>query len=90
MSCKRSGVTMSKPFEDTWTDDEGTMRLRYRVAASCSKPKSGQSTPLDLWQECRWGADDWECEPWQLGQAKGGSSGTRPAADWLDPSQRGR
>ena len=91
MSCKRSGVSMSEVFEDTWTDkDDGAMRLRYHVAASCSKPKKDASGPIDMWQECRWEENDWACEPWRFGRAGGSSSGSKPASEWLDPSQRGR
>ncbi|MEM6290701.1 MAG: hypothetical protein AAGA54_05525 [Myxococcota bacterium] len=90
MNCKRGGVKLSETFEDTWTDDDGVMHVRYRVGASCSKPKSDGSDGLDVWRVCRWTDDRYKCEDWQAGKAGGASSGTKSAPAWLDGTQRGR
>ncbi len=78
---------MSEVFEDTWTGADGAMRVRYRVGASCTKPKSGSVDPMDVWQECRWSDGGWDCGPWQTGTPRGTSA---PAATYLDPAGRGR
>ncbi len=87
MGCKRGGLTLSEVFEDTWTGEDGVMRLRYRVGASCTKPKNGPVAPVDLWQECRWSSGKWDCGDWQTGTPSGPDS---PATNYLNPEQRGR
>jgi len=87
MDCKRSGLTLSEVFEETWTGEDGAMRVRYRVGASCTKPKNGPVAPLDAWQECRWSSDRWDCGEWQTG-TPGGLD--KPAADYLNVEERGR
>ncbi len=87
IGCKRSGVTLSEVFEDTWTGEDGAMRLRYRVGASCTKPENGPVAPVDVWQECRWADEAWDCGPWVTGTP--GGAGT-PATDYLNVERRGR
>ncbi len=90
MDCKRGGVRISEPFEDTWTGEDGTMRVRYRVGASCTKPKADGVDALDVWRECRWTDDGYACDDWQAGRATGASSGTKSAPTWLDATKRGQ
>ncbi len=87
IGCKRGGLKLSEVFEDTWTGDDGAMRVRYRVGASCSKPKSGKVAPQDIWQECKWSGGRWDCGEWQSGTPSGTS---KPAATYLDKTERGR
>lgn len=87
IDCKRSGLRLSEVFEDTWTGEDGAMRLRYRVGASCTKPKNGPVAPIDVWQECRWSDGDWDCGEWETGTPAGMEV---PAADYLNVEQRGR
>ncbi|MGH1342458.1 MAG: hypothetical protein ACRBN8_12940 [Nannocystales bacterium] len=87
MQCKRSGLSMSEVFEDTWVGEDGAMRVRYRVGASCAKPKVGPVAPIDVWQECRWSSERWDCDEWKTG-TRGGLD--RPAATYLDAEERGR
>jgi hypothetical protein len=88
MPCKRGAVELSETFEDTWRGEDGVMRLRYTVSASChASSKEASQARLDYWRDCRWGDDDWACEDWK--------SGTAPAVhkatpDWIDKGSRGR
>lgn len=90
MDCPRGALTLSETFEDTWTGKDGAMRLRYRVAAGCSKPRDAGKDAADVWQECRWENDDWSCGDWESGKAGGASSGSKAAPTWLDRTERGR
>lgn len=87
MDCKRGGLTLSEVFEDTWTGEDGALRVRYRVGASCTKPKNGPVAPTDVWQECRWSGGGWDCGEWQTGTPRGLDV---PAATYLNVEQRGR
>ncbi len=90
MDCPRGALSLSDTFEDTWTGDDGVMRLRYRVAASCKKSRSSGTDAADVWQQCRWEDDDWSCGEWKAGKADGESSGSKAAPTWLDRTERGR
>lgn len=87
MDCKRGGLRVSEVFENTWTGEDGAMRLRYRVGASCTKPKNGPVAPVDAWQDCRWSGGDWDCGEWQTGIPGGLDT---PAASYLNVEERGR
>lgn len=87
LQCRRGGVELTEVLEDTWTGSDGVMRLRYRVGASCTKPKGEPVAPLDFWQECRWSDDDWSCGEWEFGRGDGKGRGDEI---WLKPTERGR
>jgi len=90
VGCKRSGVEQSEVFEKTWTGEDGVLRTRYKVGVSCSKPKSGQAPPKDLWQECEWVNDGWQCGEWKSGAVEGGPADQAPSSVYIEPSKRGR
>ena len=84
MSCKRGKVELSKTFEDTWRGDDGVMRLRYSVTASCHQENQAK---LDYWRDCKWGDDDWDCADWKSGDAP---PSDRAQTDWIHKESRGR
>ena len=90
LGCKRSGVDQSEVFETTWRSEDGVLRTRYRVGVSCSKPRSGQAPPKDLWQECAWVSERWRCGAWKSGAVEGGPVDRVPSSVYVEPSERGR
>lgn len=90
VGCKRGGVERSEPLETTWTGADGVLRVRYRVGVSCTKPKSGDAPPKDLWQECAWVGNDWNCGGWRAGVIEGGPQESEPSSVYMKPTERGR
>ncbi len=90
VQCKTSGVELSETFETAWTDRDGVQWVRYRVGVSCTKPKTAESVPMDVWQECAYRGNKWDCGDWQSGQSERGPQEKTDSSIYLKPTERGR
>lgn len=90
VQCKRSGVELSETFETSWVDRDGVQWVRYRVGVSCTKPKTAETVPMDVWQECAFRNDAWDCEAWQSGPSGRGPQENVDSSIYLEPTERGR